>query len=91
MDRLHDLLIELGFRADPIEWAFLQDDDGLWKWEFGKSGKVMRRSGERFRTREHCMRDAVENGFCKFFSPRKITPRTECTARVSGVAESTKN
>ena len=68
MSALHDLLVELGFPPDPIEWRFLQDEHGLWIWEYTKDGTVVTRSSCGFATRERCIRDASDNGYSRFFS-----------------------
>jgi hypothetical protein len=81
MHRLHDLLVELSFPAVPIEWTFSEDDDGLWQRECGHNGHAISRSGEHFRTQQHCMRDVIENGLCSFFSPREIWESTDHATR----------
>jgi hypothetical protein len=68
MNSLHDLLMELGFPQDPIEWVFYRGKDDLWTWEYRKNGDVIRRSDVPFRTQEICIRDASENGFSRLFS-----------------------
>ena len=68
MSALHDFLVELGFRPDPIEWRFLQDSHGLWLWEYAKNGAVLMRSNCSFATRELCVSDASDNGYSRLFS-----------------------
>jgi hypothetical protein len=68
MNSLHDLLMELGFRQDPIEWVFYRGRDDLWLWEYRKNGDLIRRSDVTFPTQEDCIRDASENGFSRIFS-----------------------
>jgi len=44
-------------------WDFHQTEDGHWQWRYANDGRAVCLYGERFRSRNDCIADAMRHGY----------------------------